>query len=163
MTGDLRHYPDRPVLAVSVALWTGNRLLLVRRARPPLAALWSFPGGVVEIGESLKEAAAREVREETGLEVEIDEPIERAEIIRRDADGRVEHHYVIIVFAGRHISGAAHAGDDVDAVRWIDVSELASYELTPDTARILKSGESMTDRRRPACRPPPSRPTKLRK
>lgn len=129
------------MLAVSVALWTGSRVLLVRRARPPLAALWSFPGGVVEVGERLKEAAAREVREETGLEVEIDEPIERAEVIRRDADGRVERHYVIVVFAGRHISGTAHPGDDADAVRWVDMSELANYELTPDTARILKGGE----------------------
>lgn len=115
-------------------------MLLVRRGRPPLAALWSFPGGVVEAGERLKEAAAREVREETGLEVEIDDAIERAEVIRRDADGRVERHYVIIVFAGRYISGTALAGDDADAVRWVDMSELANYELTPDTARILKSG-----------------------
>jgi len=115
-------------------------VLLVRRGRPPLAALWSFPGGVVEAGERLKEAAAREVREETGIEVEIDDAIERAEVIRRDADGRVERHYVIIVFAGRYISGKALAGDDADAVRWVDMSELANYELTPDTARILKSG-----------------------
>jgi len=142
MTRDPRHYPDRPVLAVSVAMWTGSRVLLVRRARPPLAALWSFPGGVVEVGERLKEAAAREVREETGLEVEIDEAIERAEVIRHDADGRVERHYVIIVFAGRYISGTALAGDDADAVRWVDMSELANYELTPDTARILKGGKN---------------------
>jgi len=138
---DPRHYPDRPVLAVSVAMWTGSRVLLVRRGRPPLAALWSFPGGVVEAGERLKEAAAREVREETGLEVEIEDAIERAEVIRRDAHGRVERHYVIIVFAGRYISGTALAGDDADAVRWVDMSELANYELTPDTARILGRGQ----------------------
>jgi ADP-ribose pyrophosphatase YjhB (NUDIX family) len=141
MTRDSRHYPDRPVLSVSVAMWTGSRVLLVRRARPPLAAFWSFPGGMVEVGERLKEAAAREVREETGLEVEIDEAIGRAEVIRHDADGRVERHYVIIVFAGRYISGTALAGDDADAVRWVDMSELANYELTPDTARILKGGK----------------------
>lgn len=141
MPQDPRHYPHRPVLAVSVALWAGSRVLLVRRARAPLAALWSFPGGVVEIGERLKEAAAREVREETGLEVEIGEAIERAEVIRRDADGRVERHYVIVVFAGRRISGEERPGDDADAVRWVDMSDLRHYELTPDTARIL-NGET---------------------
>lgn len=140
MPSDPRHYPDRPVLAVSVALWTGSQILLVRRARPPLAALWSFPGGVVEIGEHLTEAAVREVREETGLEVEVGDAIERAEVIRRDAAGRVERHYVIIVFAGRYVSGKEQAGDDADAVRWVDMSELGDYELTPDTARILKNG-----------------------
>jgi 8-oxo-dGTP diphosphatase len=140
MPQDPRHYPDRPVLAVSVSLWTGNRVLLVRRARAPLATLWSFPGGVVEIGERLEEAAAREVREETGLEVEIGEAIERAEVIRSDQDGRIERHYVIIVFAGRYVSGEARPGDDADAVRWVDMSELPHYELTPDTARILNSG-----------------------
>jgi len=140
MPKDPRHYPDRPVLAVSVALRTGDRVLLVRRARAPLATLWSFPGGVVEIGERLKEAAAREVREETGLEVEIGEAIERAEVIRHDREGRVERHYVIIVFAGRYISGEARPGDDADAVRWVDMSELPHYELTPDTDRILNSG-----------------------
>lgn len=140
MVQDLRQYPDRPILAVSVALWAGTRVLLVRRARAPLAALWSFPGGVVEVGEPLQEAAAREVREETGLEVEIGEPIDRAEVIHRDAGGRVERHYVIIVFAGRHISGEPISGDDADAARWVDMSELANYELTPDTARILDGG-----------------------
>jgi len=139
MSRDFRHYPDRPVLAVSVALRAGDRILLVRRARPPLAAYWSFPGGVVEIGERLEDAAAREVREETGLEVEIGEAIERAEVIRRDIDGRVERHYVIIVFAGHHTAGEARPGDDADAVRWVDMGELENYQLTPDTARILNA------------------------
>ena len=140
MPKDSRHYPDRPVLAVSVVLWTGSRVLLVRRARPPLAALWSFPGGVVEIGERLDEAAIREVREETGLAVEIGPVVDHAEVIRRDAAGRVERHYVIVVFAGRQVAGTARAGDDADAIGWIDMSELGDYELTPDTARILKNG-----------------------
>ena len=140
MTSDPRLYPDRPFLAVSVALWRDGRALLVRRARPPLAALWSFPGGLVEAGERLEEAAIREVREETGLEIDIVEPIDRAEVIRRDDKGKVERHYVIIVFAGRFLSGEASAGDDADAVAWVDLSELAGYELTPDTARIMQRG-----------------------
>lgn len=140
MPADPRQYPNHPLLAVSVALWSGNRVLLVRRALPPYASVWSFPGGVVEVGERLDEAAVREIREETGLDVAIGEAIDRAEVIRHDADGRVERHYVIIVFAGRFISGDLQAGDDADAVRWVDMSELGDYELTPDTARILKNG-----------------------
>jgi ADP-ribose pyrophosphatase YjhB (NUDIX family) len=140
MTRDPRLYPDRPFLAVSVALWRDGRALLVRRARPPLAALWSFPGGLVEAGERLEEAAKREVKEETGLEIDIIEPIDRAEVIRRDDKGQVERHYVIIIFAGRFLSGEAKAGDDADAVAWVELSELAGYELTPDTARIMKRG-----------------------
>jgi len=140
MTGDTRLYPTRPLLAVSVAIWHQDRALLVRRARQPLAAIWSFPGGVVEIGERLEEAAAREVHEETGLRVEIVEAIDRAEVIRHDGTGKVERHYVIIVFSGRYISGEAEAGDDADAVSWVDIQQSASYALTPDTARILKRG-----------------------
>lgn len=143
MTSDPRLYPDRPFLAVSVAIWRGGEALLVRRARPPMASIWSFPGGLVETGERLEEAAVREVREETGLDVEIVAPIDRAEVIRRDAAGKVERHYVIMVFAGRYISGEARAGDDADAVAWVDLSQLDGYELTPDTARILKRGPTV--------------------
>jgi mutator protein MutT len=142
MTSDPRLYPERPFLAVSVAVWRGEEALLVRRARPPMASIWSFPGGLVEIGECLEDAAAREVREETGLDVEILGQIDRAEVIRRDDEGKVERHYVIIVFAGRYISGEPQAGDDADAVNWVGRSELDGYELTPDTARILKRGPS---------------------
>ena len=143
MTSDPRLYPDRPFLAVSVAIWRGGEALLVRRARPPMASIWSFPGGLVETGERLEEAAVREVREETGLDVEIVAPIDRAEVIRRDDTGKVERHYVIMVFAGRYISGEARAGDDADAVAWVDLSQLEEYELTPDTARILKRGPTV--------------------
>ena len=140
MTTDPRLYPERPCLAVSVAVWRDGKALLVRRARPPMASIWSFPGGLVETGERLEEAAAREVREESGLEVEILEQIDRAEVIRRDDKGRVERHYVIIVFAGRYLSGEPRAGDDADAVTWAGGSELDGYELTPDTARSLGRG-----------------------
>ncbi len=140
MTVDSRLYPTRPFLAVSVAIWRDGKALLVRRARQPMAAIWSFPGGVVEAGETLAEAAAREVREETGLEVEIVGAIDRAEVIRHDAEGRVERHYVIIVFSGRSAAGEPVAADDADAARWFDPTEIDGFELTPDTARILKLG-----------------------
>ena len=140
MNSDPRTYPTRPFLAVSVAVWRDKKVLLARRARPPFTAIWSFPGGIVETGERLEEAAAREVREETGLDVEITGAIDRAEVIRRDDAGKVERHYVIIVFAGRYTGGEPVAGDDAEAVRWFDMDEVGGYELTPDTARIIKRG-----------------------
>lgn len=140
MVSDSRLYPNRPFLAVSVAIWRDGKALLVRRARPPMAAIWSFPGGVVEAGETLAEAAAREVLEETGLEVEIVAAIDKAEVIRRDGEGRVERHYVIIVFAGRSTEGEPVAADDADAARWFDPGEIDAFELTPDTARIVRLG-----------------------
>jgi 8-oxo-dGTP diphosphatase len=140
MASDSRLYPTRPFLAVSVAIWRDGKALLVRRARAPLAAIWSFPGGVVETGETLAEAAAREVREETGLEVEIVGPIDRAEVIRRDAEGKVERHYVIIVFAGRSLAGEPVAADDADAAGWFEPGDIDGFELTPDTARIVRLG-----------------------
>jgi 8-oxo-dGTP diphosphatase len=99
MTSDPRRYPDRPYLGVSVAVWRDGEVLLVRRGRAPLAGSWSFPGGGVSLGERLEDAARREVREETGIDIAIVRQIDRAEIIVRDAEGRIERHYVLIVFA----------------------------------------------------------------
>lgn len=140
MAEDSRLYPERPLLAVSVAIWRDGRVLLARRARPPFTSIWSFPGGLVEIGETLAAAAKREVREETGLDVEILGQIDKAEVIRHDETGQVERHYVIMVFAGRSSAGAARAGDDADAVRWVAPDEIGNIELTPDTARIVRRG-----------------------
>src|SRR6476646_8960366 len=107
-----RQYPDRPHLGVSVAVWRGGEVLLVKRGRAPFAGLWSFPGGGVELGERLEEAARREVREETGIDVAIVRQIDQAEIIARDENGRIERHYVLIVFAARLVGGELDAGDD---------------------------------------------------
>lgn len=137
MAASPRDYPDRPLLGVSVAAWRDGRVLLVRRGRSPYQDLWSFPGGLVEIGERLEDAARREVREEAGIEIDIGERIDIAEILRKDADGRTEGHYVLVVFAGRHRSGEVVAGDDAAEARWVDRDELDGLELTPDTARIL--------------------------
>jgi 8-oxo-dGTP diphosphatase len=137
MTDRPRSYPERPLIGVSVAVRRNGDVLLVRRARPPFEGLWSFPGGLVETGERLAEAAAREVREETALAVEVGERIDLAEIIGHDLSGRVDRHYVLIVFAGSYRSGAIAACDDAAEARWFDRAGLAGIELTPDTARIL--------------------------
>jgi ADP-ribose pyrophosphatase YjhB (NUDIX family) len=127
----------RPVLGVSVMVRHDGRVLLVQRGRAPSAGFWAFPGGRVELGERLADAAAREVHEETSLEVEIGEAIDRAEIIRRNEGGEVEAHFVVIVFAGRLLSGTVTAGDDAAAADWFEPEAANRLNLTEDTARIL--------------------------
>jgi ADP-ribose pyrophosphatase YjhB (NUDIX family) len=143
MTSVARQYPDRPYLGVSVAVWRDGAVLLIKRGRPPFAGFWSFPGGGVELGEGLEAAAAREVREETGIHVAILRQIDRAEIIARDGDGRIERHYVLIVFAGRSIGGEIKAGDDAAEARWVPIAEFARLNLTEDTRRILAGGNPL--------------------
>jgi 8-oxo-dGTP diphosphatase len=128
---------DRPLVGVSVLVRRGRDVLLVRRARPPLQGIWAFPGGRVEWGETLAAAARREVREEAGIDIEITDQIDTAEIIGKGADGAVDHHFVLVVFAGRFISGNPLPGDDAAEARWFAPADLAGLEMTADTRRIL--------------------------
>jgi 8-oxo-dGTP diphosphatase len=129
--------PNRPVLGVSTFVRRGDSVLLVRRGNPPMSDIWAFPGGRVEFGESLAVAAAREVIEETGITVRIDGPIDHAEVLIRNDAGAVERHYVLIVFAGVWLAGEPVAGDDAAEARWVDAADLARFQKTPDTDRIL--------------------------
>jgi 8-oxo-dGTP diphosphatase len=128
---------------VSVAVWRGDRVLLVKRGKPPLLGQWSLPGGLVEAGETLVEAAARELAEETGVAAEELAAIDQAEIILRDERGRVDRHYVLIVFGGRYRSGEAIAADDAAEARWLNAAEMVDLELTADTRRVLSSGRNI--------------------
>jgi len=134
---DPRAYPERPFLAVSAAIARGGKVLLVRRARAPASGLYSLPGGVVEIGETLHEAVVREVREETGIAIE---PVALAgyrETIVRDRDNRVERHFVILPFAARWLAGEAHLNDELSEARWVDPAEIAGLSTTPGLADIV--------------------------
>ncbi len=127
----------RPILGVSTLVRRGDSVLLVRRGEPPMRDIWAFPGGRVEFGESLAAAAAREVMEETAITVDVDGAIDQAEILIRNDAGAVERHYVLIVFAGTWLAGEPVAGDDAAEARWVDVADLAQFQKTPDTDRIL--------------------------
>jgi 8-oxo-dGTP diphosphatase len=136
-SSDPRAYPNRPFLAVSAAVVRDGRILLVRRARPPGRGLFSLPGGVVEAGETLKQAVAREVHEETGLTIE---PVALAgyrEAIVRDAAGKVERHFVILPFASRWVAGEAAPSEEVAEARWVAPQELAGLKTTEGLADII--------------------------
>jgi ADP-ribose pyrophosphatase YjhB (NUDIX family) len=134
---DPRAYPARPLLAVSAAIYREGRILLVRRARAPGRDLFSLPGGVVEAGETLAEAVAREVLEETGLTVEPVRLAGHREVIVRDADGRVERHFVILAFACRWRAGEAAPSEEVAEARWVAPDEIAGLATTGGLADII--------------------------
>ena len=134
---DARSYPERPFLAVSAAIVREGKFLVVRRARPPANGLYSLPGGVVELGESLTEAVVREIAEETRMSIE---PLALAgyrETIVRDGNDRVERHFVILCFAARWRAGEPDLNEELSEARWIEPAELSSLPTTPGLAEIV--------------------------
>ena len=113
-----REYPDSPLVGVGAVIIEDGRVLLVKRGHPPLAGEWSIPGGVMELGETLREAAIREAREETCLTVETADLLGVYDRVLRDDEGRTLYHFVLIDFLCRRVSGEARAADDADEVRW---------------------------------------------
>ncbi len=132
-----RRYPVRPVLGVSAVLFRGDRVLMVERGGVPLQGQWSLPGGGVETGETLDAAVRREVLEETGLTLLDVNFFEIFERIMRDAEDRIEYHYVLITSLCR-AAGEAHAGDDVSRTAWVRRDELSNYVITEGTAAIIE-------------------------
>jgi 8-oxo-dGTP diphosphatase len=133
-----RLYPRRPILAVSVAVFRAGRVLVGRRAREPMLGRFSLPGGVVEIGETLAAAAARELDEEVGVEADIIAFNRHVEPIVWEAN-RVRTHFVIASFVARWRRGEARVSAETDAVAWIEPGASASLPTTPGLAEILES------------------------
>ena len=131
---------ERPVPAVAAVIVQDAKLLLIRRGVEPSKGKWSLPGGSVEWGEPLTDAVKREVREETGLEIEVGTVAGVFDLIIEGADG-VSYHYVIIDYFARPIGGELRAGDDASDARWVPLGELDSYDLTPHLReRLLEMG-----------------------
>jgi 8-oxo-dGTP diphosphatase len=143
-----RTYPTRPYLAVSAAIFRDGRVLIVRRARPPAHGLYTLPGGGVELGETLEQAVIREVREETALVIE---PVGLAgfrQAIARDADGRVERHFVILPFAARWISGEVSLNEELAEAHWLAPQELSGFKTTEGLADIVAAAGAKFEPRR---------------
>jgi 8-oxo-dGTP diphosphatase len=134
---DERTYPQRPFLAVSAAIVRDGKVLVVRRARNPALNLYTLPGGAVETGETLHQAVRREVREETALEVEPVALAGHREVIVRDAQGRIERHFVILCFAARWLAGEPVLNEELDDARWLVPAQLAALRTTEGLAEIV--------------------------
>lgn len=126
-----------PRLGVSAAIWRDGKVLLAQRGKEPLRGIWSLPGGSVEAGEEVRQAALRELKEETGIEAALAGVVDVADVIRRDATGAVSFHYAVVCFAGRWTAGEAAAGDDAMAVSWAAPGEIGRFALTQGTAKII--------------------------
>lgn len=133
-----REYPALPVVAVGVIVLKDGLVLLVKRAAEPARGKWSVPGGTVELGETLREAAAREVKEETGLDVDVGPLVEVVERVLHDDDGRIRYHYVILDFAARYIAGELAAASDALEARWVPLDELENFDTTEWLDRVIR-------------------------
>ncbi|GAC1332068.1 MAG: NUDIX hydrolase [Beijerinckiaceae bacterium] len=140
-----RLYPTRPLLAVSLACFRDGKVLLATRTRPPGAGVLTLPGGLVEPGERLAEAALRELREEVGVEAEIVGFNGHAERIERDDDGRVKHHYVIASFVGRWLAGEPKPGPEAGAIVWADPLAADDLPLTEGLTVLLRRAYAMLE------------------
>ena len=143
---DERIYPQRPILAVSAAIIRNGKVLVVRRARKPALGIYTLPGGGVETGETLMQAVTREVREETSMDIEPVALAGHREAIARDAQGRVERHFVILCFAARWLSGEPVLNEELDDARWLAPAALSSLRTTEGLAEIVAAAIERLDR-----------------
>ena len=135
-----REFPDHPLVGVGAIIIEGDRVLLGKRANPPIQGQWSIPGGMLEVGELVRDAAVREAREETGLIVELGELLGVYDRVLHDAAGRVQYHYVLIDFLCRPVGGELKAASDAAEVRWFTQGELPALKLAEDTLEVIRKG-----------------------
>ncbi len=133
-----REYPTQPLLGVSIMCWKQNQVLLIKRAQEPYKGLWSLPGGLIELGESLVEAAKRELQEETNITAQITEQLETFDSIQRDKGGKLKFHYVLVVFKAKFLAGDEIAKDDATEVKWYTIDQLINLKLTPNTKQCIE-------------------------
>jgi 8-oxo-dGTP diphosphatase len=132
-----REYPERPLVGVGAVIVEAGRVVLVRRAAEPMAGEWSIPGGLLELGETMRAGAVREAREETGLQVEAGEVLEVLDRIVPDANGKSRFHYVLIDFLCRRIAGELCAGGDAAEARWVRKSELEGLGVAEPAVQVI--------------------------
>lgn len=134
----IHQYPDSPQSAVGVIVIKDGKVLLVKRSQAPSKGLWAIPGGCVELGETLKEAAERELKEETGVIIRAKKPVYTFDVIERDDQGRIRFHYVIVDLLADYVSGEPHPRSDVCEARWVTPQELEELPMSLTTRKVLK-------------------------
>jgi 8-oxo-dGTP diphosphatase len=135
-----REYPDSPLVGVGAVIVEDGRVLLVKRGHPPLAGEWSIPGGVLELGETVREATVREALEETSLTVETADLLGVYDRVLRDDAGHTLYHFVLVDFLCRRISGTMQAAGDAAEARWCTLAEAGGLKLPEDTAEVIRLG-----------------------
>ena len=134
---DRREYPERPIVGVGAVIVRAGQVLIVRRRYEPLAGRWSLPGGTLELGETLEAGVAREMQEETGLDVEVGPVIEVFDRILLDDTRRVQYHFVLVDYLCWPIGGELRAGSDVDDARFVEPDGLEPFDLTAKARAVI--------------------------
>jgi ADP-ribose pyrophosphatase YjhB (NUDIX family) len=141
-----RLYPSLPIVGVGAVILREGEVLIVRRANPPLQGEWSIPGGALDLGEKLRDGVAREVREETGLEVEAGPVLDVFDSIFSDAEGRTQYHYVLVDYLCRPLPGTAVAASDASELRWAKPEELPALGMKQVTIDLICKAAAFTDK-----------------
>lgn len=132
-----REYPDRPIVAVGAAVSRDGRVLVIQRGREPSRGVWTVPGGAVHLGEGMREAAAREVREECGIEIEVGRVVGILDNVVRDEDSAIRFHYAIVDFCAQYVSGELHISDELMDAAWITPDQFDAYRVPTKARRVL--------------------------
>ena len=132
-----RQYPPYPRTGVGVLVFRENRLLMVQRDREPAKGLWTIPGGLVELGESLEKAAHREIAEECSIGITDLHKLDVFEYIEKDQSNRIKYHYVVIDFFATHAKGKLKPGSDIADARWLKADEALQFPTTPSTRSLI--------------------------
>ncbi len=138
MRQDNPTYPNHPRPAVGAVVFKGDRILLVKRGRPPAQGQWAIPGGNIRLGESLQAAAQREILEETGITIKASTPVYAFDAIIEDDDGRIRFHYVIVDLLAEYVKGELRPGDDAADARWVAAGELPALNVSAPTLKLLR-------------------------
>jgi len=131
-------YPDRPRVAVGAIVFKDNGVLLVRRGKPPAEGCWAIPGGSVEVGETLQQAAQREILEETGVTIQAREPVFTFDLIEKDPEGVVRFHYVVVDLMADYVEGTPQPAGDATEARWVSSAELSQLRVSRATRDLLR-------------------------
>ncbi|HWH60762.1 MAG TPA: NUDIX hydrolase [Terriglobales bacterium] len=134
-----REHPKQPLVGVGALIVEGGRVVLIKRGKAPLLGEWSIPGGMLELGETLRQGAEREALEETGLVVRATELLGVFDRVVPDSNGTITYHYVLIDFLCERVSGELHAGADAADAQWFTPDDVAKLPLAEDTAGVIRA------------------------
>ena len=143
---DGREYPNLPRVGVGAVVLDAGRVLLVRRGKAPLAGKWSLPGGLVELGETTREAVRREIGEECGLTIRVGEVAGILDRVVRDAAGRVRYHWVLVDYVAFVESGTLCAASDADEAQWVEVDAVERLDTTDGLMDMIRRALALAER-----------------